>query len=404
MQLPLIIDKKLTDEQLDVWHKVFGPSKNKNNDKTIEESLWRRTQSEKNKHQSGWENDNNKNRKIVYYRHEYDLINNRLALIDSYVYFCITMEESRYQNYLKMISDNLNKNWQKINKNQYKLNDLTAEFNIYKDPSERPHEIAEFPNNYSTLELKIFTTQKDDTEMQAKIWNISKAGMRKALSREDPTYIKDIGEISEFFPAQIELGCGPASEAGVLPLHTMHEIYSINEPYSKKFIMEAENDNFIDTLTANPLSAFLSTTDYYSRIITAKNTEFYSILKEFYDRELFVGPIITNNFDGIHLRHDIPEIFVRTYDEVVVMPELQFHPKAKSLFVIGCHADRRSIERRARERGLKIVYIDPEGWWVDGEFKSYPLESPQKCDYILKMPASEAFKKIKATKKELTTV
>ena len=73
------------------------------------------------------------------------------------------------------------------------------------------------------------------------------------------------------------------------------------------------------------------------------------------------------------------------------MPELQFDPKAKSLMVIGCHADRRGIERRARERGLKIIYVDPEGWWVDGKFFNYPLESPQSTDIVFKKTAHEVF-------------
>ena len=60
----------------------------------------------------------------------------------------------------------------------------------------------------------------------------------------------------------------------------------------------------------------------------------------------------------------------------------QFDQNAKSLLVVGCHADRRGIEKRARERGLKIIYIDPEGWWVDGKFLAYPLESPQHTDLI----------------------
>ena len=395
MKKPYILDQELNIDELKIWRTVFRPSKGTKHDKTVEESLWRRTQSEANKHQSGWQSDADKNRKIVYYRHEYDLIGNKLALIDTYIYFAITMEESKYNGYAKMIRHNLQTYWTPESKDTFSNGDLIAKFVTYDNPKDRKDEEIDFPKGYHTLELKVYFGKRDDTVTQQMIWRIFKAGMRKALSRQNPQYIKDVKEITDLFPAQLALGCGPSSEAGVLPLHTMHEIYSINEPFSKRFIMDADQDTFINNLTSNPEKALQTTGDYYARIIKAKPTEFYNILQDFYDKGILVGPIITNNFDGIHLRFGIPEIFVRTYDEVVVLPNLQFHQDAKTLMVIGCHADRRSIEQRARERGLNIVYVDPEGWWIDEGFKPYPLESPQSEDFIIKLPATAAFREIR---------
>ena len=228
------------------------------------------------------------------------------------------------------------------------------------------------------------------------MWDIAQTGLRKSAKRTDPKYIVTAEEIKDFLPCQVELGCGPSYEAGVDPLHVMHEIYSINEPFTKKFIIDAKNDMFVRELICNPLKSYEKTSNYYSKIVTAKLTDFYIVLNKLYKCGFIVGPILTNNFDGLHLRLGIPEIFIRTYDEVEVLPDLQFDQKAKSLLVIGCHADRRGIERRARERALKIIYIDPEGWWVDGNFVDYPLESPQNADFIYRAGANEAFKKLAA--------
>lgn len=396
MRLPYLLNLELDDEAIKAWNQVFAPSKGTDKDKTVEESLWRRTQSEANKDQSGWASPADKNRKILYYRHEYDLVGGKIALINTYVYFSITMKDPQYKNYNDMITNNLSRAWKPTGEGIYKRESLIAQLLTYSDARDRPGETIKFPTDYKTLELKIHTDGGDDTNIQEMIWRISKAGLRDSLPRNKPTYLQDLKTIGDFFPAQLELGCGPSTEAGVLPLHTMHEIYSINEPFSKRFIMDADQDEFINLVTAQPELAFAKTSDYYSRIVRAKPTEFYSILKSFHRRGLLVGPIITNNFDGIHLRFGIPEIFVRTYDEVVVMPDLQFHPKAKTLMVVGCHADRRSIQRRARDRGLRVVYVDPEGWRVDDEFVKYPLESPQPNDVIIKLSATEAFRSINA--------
>ncbi|WP_181958242.1 hypothetical protein [Nonomuraea deserti] len=50
--------------------------------------------------------------------------------------------------------------------------------------------------------------------------------------------------------------------------------------------------------------------------------------------------------------------------------------EAKALLVIGLHADRRTVQARARERGMRIFYVDPEGLVQNGVFEEYPIEEP----------------------------
>lgn len=88
-------------------------------------------------------------------------------------------------------------------------------------------------------------------------------------------------------------------------------------------------------------------------------------------------------------------MYVRRYDETHVIPKIDFHPQAKSLFVIGSHADRRRIQHAARERGLLIVYVDPEGYRIGDQFNNYPLESPRDEDILFRVTADEFANKIR---------
>jgi hypothetical protein len=52
-------------------------------------------------------------------------------------------------------------------------------------------------------------------------------------------------------------------------------------------------------------------------------------------------------------------------------------------------------QRYARNRGLKVVYIDPERYIApDGSVISYPVESPQDIDLFVRMPAGEAMPRL----------
>lgn len=84
----------------------------------------------------------------------------------------------------------------------------------------------------------------------------------------------------------------------------------------------------------------------------------------------------------LNLRHfissyiDLKEKYVRRFEEFQIVPEIEFHPDARSLLVVGAHADRRRVEKQAREKGLQVIYVDPEGYLnPSGATIPYPLES-----------------------------
>jgi hypothetical protein len=134
--------------------------------------------------------------------------------------------------------------------------------------------------------------------------------------------------------------------------------------------------------------------DLYCKCFDAKPTSFLLGLKKLHDEGLIVGDIITNNYDGLAARVGLKEKYVRRFDDNHIFPRINFHPKARSLLVVGCHADRRHIQAAARTKGLKVIYIDPEGFYEDDGFTEYPIEGPQSCDMLYRRTAAEAMSDI----------
>ena len=151
--------------------------------------------------------------------------------------------------------------------------------------------------------------------------------------------------------------------------------------------MKAEDDDFLDFF-ANPDAWYDKSVFMHKQCLNAVPTPFYHKLKALHDAGSIVGPIINNNFDGLPLSVGLEELPLRKYDETGLYPPIEFHPAAKSLFVIGAHADRRKCQYHARNKGLKIVHIDPEGYDDNGQFIPYPLEAPQDEDFILRTTCS----------------
>jgi hypothetical protein len=121
---------------------------------------------------------------------------------------------------------------------------------------------------------------------------------------------------------------------------------------------------------------------------------FHHTLRSLHDRGWVVGDIVTNNFDGLCSRVGLEERVVRRFEEGHIIPSVRFHPDARSLTVVGGHADRRRIQAAARQKGLEVICVDPEGFESDDGFCEYPLESPQDRDLLYRESATRAFQAI----------
>lgn len=401
MKIPYSVYEISDEKVIKTWDDVYAKSKGTRNDKTVEESLWRRTQDIRNRNVSGWKDKNDKRRKVVYYRHEYDLDKSGgvpvVVLAGTYVYACLTLPKNEIEEYVGVLSSSLKRGgWNLLRDNQlssiYQSNDLLLDIVRYKKTEQHPFEYDKFPKEYQSLEVRLYSRNtKVDERLLTKPWTVLRSGLRRKLKRGQPKYLDNPSDILQFLPAQIELGCGPSYEAGVPPLHELHYRYSINEPLSKKFIISATEDHFLVDLISDTEKKYIELTDIFVKILSARLTSFYSVLGKLFSCGQLVGPVITNNFDGLHLKLGLNELYVRKYEESKIVPKINFDSRAHSLLVVGSHADRRFIQESARQRGLQVIYIDPEGWLIENEFFPYPLESPQDQDIIFKKTASEFF-------------
>ena len=110
-------------------------------------------------------------------------------------------------------------------------------------------------------------------------------------------------------------------------------------------------------------------------------------LRQLVEAGALVGPVITNNFDGLAARVGLPECYVRRYDQQV--PDVPFLPEARALLVVGSHADRRKVQDRARQRGLPVFFVDPEGFREGDAFVPYLVEGAREGDRICRREAGE---------------
>ena len=241
-----------------------------------------------------------------------------------------------------------------------------------------------FPNNYRVIE---FTFKERSIKLQKrikhKVWEVLTSGIREKDKRGHPKVLSDLNELAPYLPAQVELGCGPSIDAGIPPLYYLHKIYCVNNPKTHKFVFEVKDDKLIFDLISDYHKFYNKAGKMYLKSITSKVTPFHKMLQTLHKKEVVVGPIITNNFDGLTDLVGLPEMYVRRYDEAHIIPDIKFNSKAKSLIVVGSHADRRKIQKAARLKGLKVIYVDPEGYRKkDGTRTKHRLESCQDDDLL----------------------
>lgn len=403
MKMPFIVKNDLTKEEQQLW-KMFYKSPKSAFNRAVEEGLWRRTQQPENATQSKWKSTDDARRRIVHYEHCFEAIPNSrgskdLALVGTYLWIHYTFPASEIDQYkLKLNSLLKARGWQKdeTDSSKFKKGDISIQL---KQKNEEERDLIEgrkIPNQYSVIEICVMNEGHGKSpDFKEKPWSVLKTGMRKKDKRQSPTTLNARDEIVKNLPAQVELGCGASIEAGIPPLHFLHEVYFVTNQKTGDFILNLDEDDLIGSIITDTEAAYEQFTEMYKKCFEAKPTDFHRLLKKMHDAGYIVGPVITNNFDGLAEKSGLKEIYVRKYEEDHIVPHIDFDPKAKSLLVVGAHADRRKIEQAARKQGLKLLFIDPEGYHnLDGSFTSYPLEGPKNEDILYREGAKKGLAEI----------
>ncbi|OGK17287.1 hypothetical protein A2774_03725 [Candidatus Roizmanbacteria bacterium RIFCSPHIGHO2_01_FULL_39_12c] len=396
MALPVEVLTHLNEKLVNRWHTQFEASGNTNL-----EGLWRRTQNRENKDESGW-SPTDQRRRIVHYIDQYDLVRHPedvgLGLITPYLWREVVSPSDEIAKYLELLRADLNRRrWEKKESGDqyghYIKDDLEIKYRVFERDPHDEIEGRSFPPGYIVMETTISSVEDSvSSDQKQHPWEVLKTGIRKKDIRGNPEEIDDLRILEKrgLLPMQVELGCGPSIEAGIPPLYYLHGIYYVHNSHTGKFIFGPQKDKLLIDIVQNPEKFYGRAALPFSASLIAEPTPFYKLLAELHDQGIIVGDIITNNFDGLPRVVGLKERYIRRYDEVNITPKIDFDPDAKSLVVVGVHADRRRVEHSARDQGIQVIYVDPEGYRLpDGTFTSHLLESPQDEDLIIRKTAAE---------------
>lgn len=370
---------KLTNNEVNIFNKYFATK-----GEFVFEGIWFRSQEEVNKNVSGYIDNTTRNRRTIHYNHVFYVKDNYLMVKSSYIYLSIRLNNNEYDKYLNDIINTLENNNYIKNNNIYIKDNLNIMINKYDK-----HPYDKIIDNYKTVDIIVKSDNLNNTDkLFNQVWNLQVKGIRERDTRGNPKYINDFNELKEYFPMAVELGCGPSIEAGVMPLYKLHEIYKVQRHSDGKFYF-GTSDTLIKQIIEKDNVKFDEFYEIIAECIKAKPTNFHYNLKKMYDKKLFTMNLFNNNFDRLCKRIGINENILRVYNIENYFPKVIFDKDVKALLCIGTHADRRFIQRQARNQGLKIIYVDPEGFNTDNEFFKYEIEGAKDEDYILKMTASE---------------
>ncbi|QKZ20329.1 hypothetical protein [Streptomyces chartreusis] len=396
MFLPYTVIEQLDDDQVATWEQHFAGAGHER-PRAIEEGIWRRTQDPANAQQSGWTEDENGRRRIVHYRYRYDLDYTfpvpRLVLAELYLYTSVLAPKAEIDQYRSNVRYWLIEGgWRQIDDVMWSRGDLRVTVTRYDTHPQDERASRATPAGFRSLDVVFFSEDFEVTRNVRQMpWNVLAGGIRIKDERGNPTYADDLSELKHFLPFQVEIGCGTSVEAGVPPLHFLHQAYRVTErtdnvmKQTHPFILSPGKDSLVREMLLDAPAKAEDLVTMFRESFLAEPTAAHHALKALHDAGHFVGPVLQHNFDLLAARAGLPEYFVRRYDQKI--PPVPFHPEAKALLVVGLHADRRSVAKRARERGMKVFYVDTEGLEEFGEYMPYPLEGPQDGDVIVKAEA-----------------
>ncbi len=395
-RVPIVVESGLLPKHVVRFQKQFvDPGRSEL------ELLWRRTQGKETRAYYDTSDPDPKRRRMVHALDQYDVVEGeygiQFAVSGPYIWFQTVSPSDETDLYHQQLIHALHKgNWSQEEGNgtktpfgTFRLDDLVLKYAIKDEDIEDIIAERRFPPGYNIIEVEMAGGETKSDEKKRNPWGILRSGMRIKDVRGNPEIVTNLKQIERYFPMQVEMGCGPSTEAGIPALHYLHHLYRTQDSKGK-FYFGPERDDFLSEVVADPENFYAKAAILYSKALTAEPTPFYLLLQELKDRGVVVGPVITNNFDGLCSQLGLEEMYVRRFEESDVVPTVNFDPSAKSLLVVGAHADRRKVEKQARDNGLKVIYVDPEGYLDNkGNFNPYPLESPQDSDSLIRMTSQE---------------
>ncbi|NNH76047.1 hypothetical protein HLB23_40430 [Nocardia uniformis] len=360
----------------------------------VEEGLWRRTQDRANASESGWTGPADARRRVLHYRYRFDLDETtrlaRLQLVDLYMLVSVAYPADELAVHLAAVSESLRTGGWQAAGGEWIRDDLCCTVTEHHEHPEDRRAGRRLPLGYRCAEVVIRSRNYRPSPQVARLpWTVLDGGMRVKDRRGNPQLVPDLSELGQLLPFQVEVGCGMSVEAGIPPLHRLHEIYRVTDRRTGAFVLDVGSDDFLTDLLTDPEARMPVLTEMFRACLRAEPTRAHAALASLAGAGHLVGPVITNNFDGLHVRAGLDECYVRRYDEAV--PLVPLLPQARALLVVGSHADRRKVQARARDHGMRVIFLDPEGFHgSDGRWTPYPLEGVRDRDLLCRREAGTA--------------
>jgi hypothetical protein len=400
MKIPFIVLSNLSDQDCDRWQIQF-----KNDGRNIAEGMWRRSHDAYTSEKFGTDPDDHR-RRLVHFIDDYDIVNNggqrHLAITQSYLYICSTLPKDDIEQYWskhKALATEHGWDIESWDNETCKASNGDYEITgrIYDNHPNDAEHTTTFPEHYRTVEITVRSSGETiPKEKRESPWGVWKNDYRRPIARQEPTVSDDLSELAQYFPMHVELGCGPSLEAGIPPLSLLHHIYSAADYSTGKFLF-GEDDTLLERVITDLHKFYESAAEPYKQCFTASTTDFYKLLGRLLKEGKVLSPLINNNFDGLAKLVGFEELYIRRYETSTWIPDIAFNPEAKALLVVGSHADRRLVRVHARQAGLKVIYVDPEGYYKDGNFTPYALEALDSNDILIKLTSQEFAEKFEST-------
>ncbi|MFH8614698.1 hypothetical protein ACH4E8_06425 [Streptomyces sp. NPDC017979] len=402
MYLPHPVIDQLSDDQVKLWETHFTGAGHER-PRSIEEGIWRRTQNPSNAEQSGWREDASGRRRIVHYRYTYGIDHTfpvpRLVLSDLYLYVSFTAPDDEVRAYAEDLDGWLQQGRWHLDGDRWQHGDLVTTVTEHAVHPQDERADRPTPSGFRTMDVLI--TSEDYTVPRC-LRNLPRdvlaGGIRIKERRGTPTIADDLSGLLDHLPFQVEVGCGTSIEADVPPLHYLHEVYRVTTrndnalTQSHGFTLTPQADTLVRELLLDAPGKAEALTRMFAACFTAEPTGAHRALKALHTAGHMTGPVITHNFDLLAARAGLKEVFVRRYDQKI--PPVPLLDQARALLVVGLHADRRSVQARARAKGMKIFYVDPEGLMENGVFKEYPIEGARDGDTVVRSEATPALQRL----------
>lgn len=397
MKLPLDLLGGLDSLAKDKWQKQFvAYGRNRH------EGVWRRTQEPKTAKYSGYKTPKDARWRVIHFFDEYDLVKKDdgycLQLVAPYLSVNTALPEVEIGPYYQKVLHALaGGGWSIIHgKDKYAIDaergDLSASVRSMDRAAIEEISRRNLPKNYKALDIEVTSNKTNLTDEELfRPWDIMRRPMRIPLKRGHPTVVDgSFSDIKKYMPFHLETGCGPSVEAGVPPLSYLHHIYAVSNPETRNFII-GEKDDLPERLFMDPEAFFHSASLIYTKSMAATpTTKFYKTMRKLYDSGQLLGPVFTNNYDGLLSALGLGEYYMRRLTDSDFFPNVEFDSRAKSLLVVGSHADRRLLQQKARTAGLQVIFVDPESYREqDGNQFKYTIEAPQDEDILIKTTADQ---------------